>query len=281
MRHDPHYESDENPSSVLVERYRRAIESDDSMVSLAVVHYRGTHVEYDLGRRYIASADSWDRATGAEVLAQLGWGDQTFREESIDALIPLLNDQEDEVVYSAAVALGHRRADRAVPRLLELAAHANPRVREGVTHGLLGLEDARAVQGLIRLSSDEDRDIRNWATFGLGSMIETDSPDIRRCLKDRLSDPDHEVRGEALVGLATRGEPSVVDALRTEWRGDTISLLSLEAASETGDARLLPHLMEFRDTLDTSEDPCFARALAEAMVACTPRTEQGLEEKPF
>jgi hypothetical protein len=101
------------------------------------------------------------------------------------------------------------------------------------------------------------------------------------CLIERLSDSDHEVRGEALVGLAIRHEPSVVDALRTEWEGsDIISLLSLEAASEAADPSLLPFLIEFRDTLDTSDDPHFAETLADAITACTPKGEHDGAHQP-
>jgi HEAT repeat protein len=127
---------------------------------------------------------------------------------------------------------------------------------------------------LIQLSRDGDRDVRSWATFGLGSQIETDSPVIRTALIERLSDSDPEVRGEALVGLALRHEPSVVDALRAEWQHGDISLLSLEAAMETGDPNLLPHLLRFRDMLDTSDAPQCAETLAEAITACTPKAEQ-------
>jgi HEAT repeats len=275
MPQDPEYESDATPSSDLVDRYLRAQHVDDSSVSLAVVHYRGTQHEFDLGIRYVGSDDPLERAVGADVLAQLGWGEQSFRDESIDALIPLLSDPVPDVIYSAAVALGHRRAERAIPKLVELVCHPNSKVRYGVTYGLLCLEDDRAIQALIRLSQDCDRDVRSWATFGLGSQIETDSPLIRIALIERLSDSDHEVRGEALVGLASRHEPSVVDALKAEWQQDAISLLSLEAAAETGDPSLHPLLLRFRDTLDTSDDPHFTETLDDATTACTPRPNNG------
>lgn len=123
------YESVTTPSSELVEQYLQSRSRADSVESLAVVHYRGGQQEFDLGLRYVGSTDPLERAVGAEVLAQLGWGEQSFRDESIEALFPLLNDPDDDVVYAAAVALGHRRAMCAIQRLAELARHPNPQVR--------------------------------------------------------------------------------------------------------------------------------------------------------
>lgn len=268
MNARPPHETDTTPSEVLVARYRRAYDSDQEFVSMAPVHRRGTAVEFELGLRYIASSDPLDRATGAHVLSQLGWENAAFREESIQALLPLLADPDDDVIASVAIALGHRASHRAVPHLAKLASHPNSDVRFGVVSGLSGLENERAIATLIILSRDSDRDVRDWATFGIGSQVEADSAEIREALRDRLTDEDMEIRGEALVGLAARGDPGVSAALQEEWQGDDISALSLEAAALTKDPALLPWLEEFRETLDTSEDACFEEKLQAALAAC-------------
>lgn len=273
-RYDERHESDATPSREVAQRYRAAIYDEDRDVSLALLHYRGGEHEFDLGREYCLSADAGDRATGADILAQLGWSDRTFREESIEILTGLLTDSDPLVVYCAAVALGHRAAKSAIPDLLRHAEHPDPLVRYGVVFGLSGHEDDRAIGALIRLAADDDHDVRNWAVFGLGSQIETDSPEIREALRQALRDPDHEIRGEALVGLATRGDSSAVPALLKEWREDFISILSLEAAEECRDSRLYPSLMEFTEIPDLDDDPSFARQLAAAIEACKPKAKQ-------
>ncbi len=63
-----------------------------------------------------------------------------------------------------------------------------------------------AVDVLAVLSRDPDTDVRGWATFGLGSMIDRDTAQVRAALIARLDDPDADTRGEALVGLAARGD---------------------------------------------------------------------------
>ncbi len=269
-RHDDRYEGDSTPSRHVVEKYRACFGSYNSEVHLALVSYRGGEEEFLLGKEYCGSSDSSDRAVGADILAQLGWSDQTFHEESIALLIPLLEDADDRVIYSAAAALGHRQATSAIPLLLTLVDHKSPLVRYGVVHGLSRHEDLRAIEGLIELSKDADRDVRNWAVFGLGSLIDADSAEIRDALKNALRDPDHEIRGEGLVGLARRKDSSVVPELLNEWRGDDISMLSIEAAEELGDSRLYHTLSRLAEILTLDDDPHFADKLSAATEACRP-----------
>ncbi len=275
-RHDERYESDATPSHEVARRYCEAIYDDDRDVSLALLHYRGGEDEFNLGKEYCSSDEAGHRATGADILAQLGWSDQTFRDESIEILTRLLDDSDTYVVYCAAVALGHRSAESVIPALLRLTDHPDSQVRSGVTFGLLGHEDPRAIAGLIKLAMDDDRDVRNWAVFGLGTQIESDSPAIREALRGALGDSDHEIRGEALVGLAKRNDPAIIPELVNEWRHDVVSILSIEAAEEARDPRLLPHLNQIAGVLTLDEDPHFASKLADAIAACTPNPEQAI-----
>lgn len=268
-RYDERYANDTTPSREVVRRYREVFGRDDSHAGLALVHYRGAEEEFQIGKECCASSDPLDRATGADVLAQLGWSDQTFRDESIALLIPLLDDPDRQVIYSSAVALGHRKAECAIPALIKLSDHPDSLIRYGVVLGLLGQEDDRAITCLIKLSTDDDRSVRNWSVFGLGSQIETDTPEICAALRHVLIDADHEIRGEALVGLSERGDPGIVDDLIREWGGEFISRLSLEAAHLVADSRLHPYLKEMSESLVFSEeDRDFEDWLARAMKAC-------------
>lgn len=234
-RFNSELENDPTPSRFLIERYRATLDEheDDPDCSLALVHYRGTREELDLGLEYSRSPDPKDRITGAYALAQLGWSDQTYLEESVDRLIELLSDEDPRVIDEAAIALGHRGDARAVAHLLPLVAHPDAQIRYGTVFGLTGHEDDQAIAALITLAGDPDEDVRDWAVFGLGSQIETDTTAIRQALWRALDDSSSDVRGEALVGLATRQAPGVIDAIIREWREhEEICGLSLEAASE-------------------------------------------------
>lgn len=263
------YEYDTTPSRAVVERYRATIQDDASDVSLALVHYRGGREEYNLGAEYARSSDPLDRVTGADILAQLGWAEQSFHDESLAVLLQLLDDVEESVVAAAAVALGHRGDPNAIPPLLDLAGHPNADVRFGVVLGLTGHPSAHAIGALLRLTTDADDEVRDWATFALGSQTCEDTPDIRDALRANLADPDHEIRGEALVGLAARNDPQISAILTHEWESsDSVSLLSIRAAELAADARLLDQLQCFKRELPLDDEAAFRAALDAAIDAC-------------
>jgi HEAT repeat protein len=265
---DGRYEHDTTPSRGVVEQYRQAL-SDDGDASLALVHYRGGQEEFDLGAEYARSADPLDRITGADILAQLGWADRSFLDESVLLLIPLLHDPDPRVAAAAASALGHRADPRAIPPLAELAGSPDAEIRRGVVQGLLSREEPQAVRAMLQLARDPDRGVRNWATFGLGSQVGLDTPEIRDALAANVHDPDHEVRGEALVGLAERKDLRVVDWLIGEWQThEAVSLLSIEAAVLIADSRLYPHLNLLKEELLPDDDLNFTSALTDAIAAC-------------
>jgi hypothetical protein len=84
-----------------------------------------------------------------------------------------------------------------------------------------------------------------------------------------LTDPDPEIRGEAIVGLAERKDQHTTDALLREWdSSDVVSLLSLEAAEIVADARLLDQLEQFREELPLEDDLSFKSALEAAIKVC-------------
>jgi HEAT repeat protein len=60
---------------------------------------------------------------------------------------------------------------------------------------------------------DTDEDIRDWATFGLGSQGNADSQEIRDAFIERLGDPFEDVRGEAMASLGKRKDQRVLPAL--------------------------------------------------------------------
>jgi HEAT repeat protein len=273
-RHNPQRERDPTPSRGIVAAYRTAYGDEKADASLATVHYRGNREELEIGLEYSRSQDPKDRAVGADVLAQLGWSDRTFLDETVTELIRLLTDEDPNVIASAAVGLSHRGDMRAVPHLVALADHADSQVRFGVAFGLLGHDSAAAIACLIRLTLDMDRKVRSWAVFGLGSQTDADTPELREALFNALDDDDLEVRGEALVGLACRSDPRTRKALLAEWERDVISALSLEAAQELRDPALLPSLTEIQAQFGDEGDDDFKRKLQDALEACRPSTKQ-------
>ena len=273
-RFDLKLENDSTPSLFVAEKYRQVIGQDDHDESLVLIHYRGTTEEFNLGLQYCHSKDPLDRATGADILGQLGWTDNVFLDDSVKVLIPMLKDSDSNVASCAATALGHRSDPRAIPYLIDISKHEDPQVRNSVVFGLLGHDAPEAISVLVLLSSDSNSDVRNWAMFGLGSQIDIDTPEIKQALFSGLSDSDDETRGEAILGLAVRGDCRIVDLILKEWEGQTISKLSLEAAEVSGDPRLYSCLVNFLENIDLDEDPEFREQLEQAITACKLNIEE-------
>ncbi|MDU9049836.1 MAG: HEAT repeat domain-containing protein [Candidatus Electrothrix sp. Rat3] len=264
--------ADPRSSEELVEAHRQEMNGEyDTREAIGILHFRGGWKEFELGRQLTESENPEDRALGADILAQLGWEKRSFHEESVQILIKLLSDPDHNVIHYAAISLGHRNDVRAIPPLLELAQHEDPLIRFGVTFGLSCHDDEQAIAALIQLSRDDDDDTRNWAMFALAAQTDMDGPEIREALAAGLQDPDAEIRGEALVGLARRKDARVFAALVKEWALHDISILSIEAAEELADPDLIPHLMNLQESLDFSSDQYFEDRIQDAIETCEQR----------
>lgn len=267
-------ENNSESSISVVKRYRKVMIKDNFEESLALVHYRGGEEEFQIGKSYLGSKDPVDRVLGADILAKLGWQDRTYLNESVRLLIPALKDKDEFVVYSACCALGHRCDPSAIPHIVELSNSPSATIRYGVVSALLGQDGEEAIDVMITLSSDTDRDVRNWAMFGLGSQIELDTIDIREALFVGTSDSDSEIREEALVGLAERDDERVIDLLLNEWRNsDDLGILSLEAAERAANTRLYAELLLFQEAIDFHGEMQFSSQLQRAIDACKPKIE--------
>lgn len=180
------------------------------------------------------------RVLAANLLAQLGSPQRAFPEESLAGLRALLaNEDQPAVLASAATAFSHNADARAVPRLLALRSHSWPTVRLSVARAL-GSQDKTpdVVTGLIELCRDPAPDVRDWATFALGSLSEVDTPRVREVLLERLEDSDSETRAEALVALAERKEERVLPYVIVALQDEPVGTLAVEAAWRLGLAGL-------------------------------------------
>lgn len=231
--------------------------------ALAALQSRGTREVFKAAVRLTESPTPTKRELGATILGQNLVEDKSFPEEKFDVLFGLLeNDKHPDVLSAVCYALGHLGEPRAIEPVARLKNHPAADVRLGVVHGLLSHEDPAAVAALIELSADEDDDVRDWATFGLGSSLEADTPEIREALAARLDDSYDDVRLEAIAGLGTRGDTRALEPLRHELEAGWDDISALEAAITLADPSLLPALLALRDE-DRERD-----ILEEAIAAC-------------
>lgn len=216
-------------------------DSEERWALVSELHRRGSSEIFRSAVDWCRSEGMSLRCLGADVLGQLGYADSyPFGEESEPILVKLLHDHEPDVVADALVALGHLgRGNASV--IAALASHPNARVRYAVAFCLGPRTEEVATQTLVALTRDDDRDVRDWATFGLGDLNAADSSDVRAALAERLVDVDEEIRGEAMVGLANRHVTEVIPTILRELRA-TGSALAVRAAAILGDSLFVPAL---------------------------------------
>jgi HEAT repeat protein len=178
----------------------------------------------------------------------------------------LRHEADPEVLHSILIALGHLGEPESIKPASCFRWHHSPDVRYGVVQALTGHEDPLAIQSLIELSKDDDARVRDWATFGLGQQVDSDTPSLREALIERLTDSDEDARGEALIGLARRGDRRLIPALIDELESESVGMLAVESAELIADPQLYSSLVALRDWWDVNAD-----LLEAAILACSPQ----------
>ena len=146
-------------------------------------------------------------------------------------------------------------------------------MRWGVVLGIIGHDNQVAFKTLITLMHDPHELVRDWATFGLGTLSDHDTPAIREALLRRLADRDEIVRAEALKGLAERRDPRMVEPLIKEMNTDHEDPLMmanylLAAAKEIGVPQLHQTLLQYGERVHSF---CPPDLIAAALKSCAPR----------
>jgi len=232
-------------------------DSDERWAAVTALRRRAERPVFERAAEWCRSTSTAHRVLGADVLAQLGAPECPFAADSTPILMSLLQAPEDNAVIEALYALGHLRVGPS-PAIAAFAQHSSKRVRVATAHALVGRDEPTALDALRLLTDDPDIDVRNWATFGLGTLCNSDSQEIRDALAARLADDDGEIRGEALVGLARRRDERAIAAIFAELARDEVPMLAIEAAELMPSRRFVPALQAL---FDSAPDDATSRAL--------------------
>jgi HEAT repeat protein len=254
-------------------------DSDLYWDSVRELQRRGTQTVFDIASELCGLEDPSRRRLGLNILAQLGYErGRPFLEGSLPIALNLAVDSELRVRRSALSALGHLGDARALKVLLRMVADPDAGIRLEVAQAMPSvLGDPplpEAVAALTTLMADADGQVRDWATFGLGSLLDVDSEPIRQALQTRLDDRSGDTAGEALVGLARRRDPQVLTRVRAVLDGDDVGNLTVEAAGELADRSLLPSLERLKASGWADRDPR-GWLLEEALAACREGNSMG------
>jgi HEAT repeat protein len=141
--------------------------------AIALLQERGDLATFVEARRLCAGASREERMLGVDILGQLGGRpDRPFTDRSLPVLRLLATAEQDPMVlYSVLIAFGHLRDRRALPSVVDLAEHHDPRVRYGAAYALPNVigdpPDRAGLAALRRLAEDPDGDVAEWAALGL------------------------------------------------------------------------------------------------------------------
>lgn len=198
----------------------------------------GSREVFEIARQWCGSEDPLRRTRGLNIIAQLGKTAEhprnNFPAESFEIVSTLLSGEKElQPLSSAIAALGHLGDPRAVPLIAQFCSHPSAEIRFSVACALGSYpNESLSVQALLQLMRDEDEEVRDWATFGLGVQGDRDSEEIRKALANALDDDCSEVWEEAIAGLAKRHDlralPHLLAALDDEW----MSVPIIDAACE-------------------------------------------------
>ncbi len=264
MSGQPEFRGDLRTTEELVDFALNELSDELAWQAVVELHFRGTEDVLQYAQRLSMSPSNRERRLGADILGQLGVPDRTFPAQCIDILCRMLSAEEDaEVLASVLIALSFQNCADAISLVIRFSDHSDPAVRYAVVQALASAECPEAITSLVRLSRDTDDDIRDWATFTLGTLFEADTPQIRDALFDRIADRHDDTRGEALLGLARRKDPGVIDALKAELGSDSVGVLAVEAAEALASMELRQHLLNLQQWWNV--DP---QLLARAISAC-------------
>lgn len=243
-------------------------DEDVAWDAVTALHWRGTAEVFDAARRLCRSGCPVERKVGADVLGQLGVPDRTYPGESSRVLLDMLKTEQDAIVLHAVlVALSHIAHGDSTPAVLHFCDHVSSDVRHATVLALTANgDDPTAVDALVGMTRDSEAHVRDWAVFGLGTILDVDTRAVRDALAERLTDPDDDTRGEALVGLACRKDQRVVSALLTELSSGEVGTLAIEAAELIAAPELRPHLISLREWWDID-----CELLDRAILACNTR----------
>jgi HEAT repeat protein len=256
----------------LLDAARRAEEWDDHWAAVRDLVRADVMAALAWAKAAIHSDDTEERALAADVLGDVADFAKDMADEVVAVLSKALPDESDDVAWAVSHALaGLSRPDVIAPLLL-VVDHPAEDVRWQAAVGLpigarsLSSVPAEVVDALIRLSRDEAPEVRDWATFGLGTETDLDTPEIRATLRTRLQDESEDVWGEALIGLAQRGDETVYDRVADELRSMNVSSSVVEAAGHLADPRLHALLRDL-ERHGWADD---VEALNNALNACRP-----------
>lgn len=246
-------------------------DNEEAWLHIETLRKIGSDDVFRIASEFCRSTLASKRSIGVCVLAQVGDAGQSRQKAVADIIAELIAKENDtEVVTSLISAISFQNITAAIPWLIEKSLSADEDIRWRIAWALpLGLaQDAphydEVISALIRLSRDDEPQVRDWATFSLATQIDDGSELVASTLLNRVEDCDFDTRSEALVGLARRADLRVIPYLCNELCSDRVGQLAVESAKILARAELLAPLQKLSKWWDVDVE-----LLAGAIEACS------------
>jgi hypothetical protein len=218
---------------------RRMIQELDADVVLAAAN------------EWCVSTDNDTRAAGLDVLGELADDDEGLVGLLLEHVMRAAVSSDTGVRLAAAAALSYKDDDRVCTLQVGLLGDAQEVVGHEVLYSLPHDDDLPAdhpvVHALLRAMEHPCDEVRDWATFALGTKSRVDTPAVRDAFVRHLTDDGAETAGEAARALGARKDHRVLPFLMVQLSDPEAHYLFVDAARELADPRLLPPLRALAD----------------------------------
>ena len=219
---------------------------------------------------WCVSTDNATRATGLDILGELADDDEGLVGLLLEHVLRAAVSSDPAVRLAAAAGLSYKEDDRVCALQIGLLGDADPRVGREVLYSLPHRRDVAlghpVVNALLRAMEHPAGEVRDWATFALGSKSSIDTPEVRDAFVRHLTDEGADTAGEAARALGARKDPRVYGFLAVQLTDPEVDYLFVDAARELADPRLLPLLHGLVEA--GWSDDFWEGLLEEAITAC-------------
>lgn len=202
---------------------------------------------YNRAYELCTSSIEKEKIIGIYVLAQLGFNPRMNKSKTVRLYIELLKGKQSPKVIEAILSsIGHNNdglSKKYITELVRFREHRYSDIRFGLTLAVSGIENEEAIKTLIHLSNDNHPEVRNYATWSLGTQLDINSVIVLEALWNRIEDTDRATRFEAIYGLAKRKDHRIKEQLLVELkRIDNHGSQILESIEALNDVSFAIHL---------------------------------------
>ena len=197
----------------------------------------------------VNSQNQKEKIIAVDILAQLGSPNRPFLDKKLKLYFELLDQEKDAlVIRSILFGIGHNNqnlTDDQIHQLCRLDLNDDV-IKQGLISALGFVHDKRAIDILIKLSADHLSTHRDWATFYIGES-QFDNQKLREALWERVKDRHYNTKLEAIMGLAKRKDPKIIDIIKTELVKGRSTAGLFDAIMDLEDVQFLPLLLKERE----------------------------------